>query len=92
MNDYLKRKIQFKLVDFMGQINKDRLHKMQKSIIVVTKDRLTEKEFEEFIREIEGSLKKGYDLKRIPQKITKNHHLLLVSNKNKVLNRLPNNV
>jgi len=78
MNDYMIRKIQFKMLDYRLQIAKDQLHGMKLSLIVINKDNLTDAEFKEFILEIEKELKEHYETKRV-QMITKYHYLLKVA-------------
>ena len=83
MNDYLKRKIQFKLLDYVNQLQKDRLHGMSESLICIAKDNLTDVEFKEFIVNIEKGLNTNYSTQRM-QMLSKIYYILKVTPKGTV--------
>lgn len=80
LTNYCKRKVQFKTLDFLHQIAKDRLHGTPESLIVICKDLLTDSEFKMFVLEIEKNLKLKYVTKRM-QMLSKYSYILKITDK-----------
>jgi chaperonin GroEL (HSP60 family) len=81
LNNYLVRKIQFKIIDFLTQIAKDKLHKLSRSVIVLQRDNMTDAEFEKFEEEIIKKLKNKYSVSKCKIKITEDHKILVISDR-----------
>ena len=81
LTNYVKRKIQFKLIDYHTQVAKDRLHGVPLSMLVLQKDNLSDQEFTDFTIKIIQELKKKYEVKKVNIKVTRYHEILVVSKK-----------
>ena len=86
MNDYLRKKIQFQVIDYRAQIVKNRLNGMPISLILINKDNLTKAEFKEYILEIIDNLDDFYKVTRMPV-LCEYSYILKVSEKEKLIRK-----
>lgn len=79
ITNYTMRELNFKIIEFKAQIAKDRLYGVSKSLIVLQKNNLSNKEFDDLEEEIIKKLKYRHKISKLKVSVTPYHKILVVS-------------